>query len=160
MKRKTLFALSTVCIFAIAQPCLADIFGSSDKTSASSGVTASDNAATPTSMSAVLKILQQTGYTAVKEIEFDTDKHTYEADVVDAQGKTRTLTIDSQGKITKDTPDAISMLDAVKKVEAAGYHNVTHVNFNLFGNYKIDAQDSSGSSVTVTVDGDTGEIDR
>lgn len=112
------------------------------------------------SMSTVLKNLQTKGYIAIHEVEFDDGM--FEAKVVDAKGQFFKVKVNpTSGEITtnKDSaPVKLSMLDAVKKAESAGYQRIAKIESHRDG-YKLKAVDKNNKEVELKINAMTGAID-
>ncbi len=74
----------------------------------------------------ILQNLKSGGYVIVEKIKYDGG--VYKADVIDAQGNDSTVTVDEAGKVTAPAKvTKITLMDAVKKAQAAGYNNIYYI---------------------------------
>lgn len=110
-------------------------------------------------MTSIIGKLEAKGFVDVYEVEYD-DK-VYHVKARNAQGKDVEATVDPiSGKITptKVAPSSkITLMDAVKKVEQAGYHNIYKIE-RSDDKYEMSALDKDGKKVSLEVDGKTGKI--
>lgn len=110
-------------------------------------------------MSTVLQNLKMNGYEIISKIELD--KEVYNIEALSPQGKELSITMNAQsGEITspKTNPlPRVSLLDAVKRVEGSGYHDLYKVEYSG-GKYIVRALDQKDKKVKLKVNGDTGEI--
>ena len=111
-------------------------------------------------ISVAIEKLQAKGYKNIRKIEFN-DGY-YEARVVTAEGdraelrvNTKTGAIENSSKVIK----SLGMLKIVKKVLAAGYHDISKISFEN-GEYEIVAIDKAGVDVKLDVSASTGEIKK
>lgn len=121
---------------------------------ASTAILADDMPAKSIDMVNILTNLKDQGYVAVHEIKFD--DNVYKAEVINSAGNEVKVKIDAQtGKMiestSKEKENNMSMLDAVKKVEAAGYHNIYAVESEDDG-FKMKAVDKDGKKVKINLD--------
>ncbi|KTD22853.1 Uncharacterized conserved protein [Legionella lansingensis] len=110
-------------------------------------------------MSKILQSLQSKGYNIIKEIEFE--HGAYEVEAIGPQGNKLELRVNPQtGEISNDKNNQakpISMLDAVQKLESAGYHSIYKIESE--GNkYEVKALDKNGKKVKLKMNASTGEI--
>jgi uncharacterized membrane protein YkoI len=112
-------------------------------------------------MSGVLEKLQAQGYNVVKEVEFEDGS--YEVKAMNTQGRMEKFNVNPQtGEIVnppKDNKNSISALEAVKKVEAEGYHGIYKVETEG-RKYEVKALDKDGKKVELKVDGSSGKITK
>lgn len=142
MRKQILISLLSGCLIALsAQVTLAD-----------------DIPTTTLQMSSILQKLQAQGYNNIQKIKFEDGQ--YEANVSDAQGQIKKLKIDPKtGKIinlSKETQTYITALEAVKKVEAAGYHNIYELKVD--NEYEVKALDKEGNKKELEVNTKTGKV--
>lgn len=111
-------------------------------------------------MSKLIENLQTNGYNVILKVEFDDGQ--YRANVIDTQGKPLRLEIaPSTGEILKPKQEetVLSILDAAKKVEDAGYHNIYKISTHK-DKVEIKAFDTENKKVTLDVNAKTGEISK
>jgi hypothetical protein len=116
--------------------------------------------ATMPQMSTILQKLQAKGYSIIREIKFE--KGAFEAKAINAQGNEIDIRINPQtGEMFQPTanPARLNMLEVVKKVEAAGYHNIYKIKSDD-DKYDVKALDNNGKSVEVEVNAITGTISK
>lgn len=121
---------------------------------------ADETPATLLDMSKILQNLNSKGYNIVRKVELEHGM--YEAETINTQGNEIKIQINAQtGEITspKESNKQITMLDAVKKVETEGYHNISKIK-SEHGNYEIKALDKDGKKVELKVDASTGKINK
>ncbi|WP_147277501.1 PepSY domain-containing protein [Aquicella lusitana] len=134
----------------------------------STSVTLADNLpATAVPLSAVITNLQTKGYNNIKEVKFE--HGFYEAEAMNAQENEVKLEIDPKtNAITKTkigykmksmANPKISMLDAIKKVGAAGYHDIYKIEFKK-DKYEVKALDKNNKEVELRVNANTGEVSK
>jgi hypothetical protein len=122
-----------------------------------------DNDKAPSNALPLAKIvsnLQDQGYNIIKEVEFDDG--IYEAKVITAQGQKVKLEINPlSGEIEnmpKNTTMAISINDALSKVEKAGYTDIYEIE-SEHGGYEVKAYETKNNKkVELYVDGQSGII--
>lgn len=111
-------------------------------------------------MSAILQNLMANGYVVIRKI--NPEKGFLKADTINVQGQSVKVSINPQsGEITepKLTKPLLSPLEAVKKVEAAGYHDISSVDFKG-ANFLVKGLDQAGKSAKVNVDASSGAITK
>lgn len=112
-------------------------------------------------MSTVLQNLKMNGYDIVSKIELDNAVYNIEA--MTPQGKQLSITMNAHsGEITspKENPAPhVSLADAVKKVEGAGYHDISMIVFSG-SKYTVKTLDPKNKKVKLKVDGNTGDISK
>lgn len=119
-------------------------------------------------ISAVIQNVQAKGYQDIREVEFDDG--VYKVKAVNANGKKVNIYIDPQKneilnvktshKVKKKNNTVkLSMLDAIKKVEAAGYHAVYEIDVEHH-KYEIKALDKAGKKARLQVNGNTGKVSK
>lgn len=144
MKKHTLVALLGGCLLAFS----------------TQAVLADDIPTTSIQMSSILQNLQTKGYNNVKKIKFEDGE--YEAKVINAQGREEKLHINPQTGAILNAPKAaqanITALEAAKKVEAAGYHNIYKLEAEDGNEYEVKAIDKNGKKAELKVNATTGEI--
>ena len=112
--------------------------------------------------------LQEQGYTSIEEIVLN--HNSYEAIVITAENKITKLFIDAETNEIYDSkpiakngikfhPAKLTMLEAVKKVEEAGYHHIYHIEL-IDGKYKVKALYKNEVSTELNVDGNTGVLKK
>lgn len=144
MKIKLLLSLVAGCLVTLA---VQNVF-------------ADDRAITSVPMSTVLQNLQSQGIIVVQKIELDDGA--YKVKAVNAQGQMMKLRVNPQtGTLIKPTTvqNHLTMLQAVKAVEAAGYHNVYKVESDD-SEYKMKALDAKGSQAEIEVNANSGKISK
>lgn len=145
MKKRTLISLLGGCLLAFStQAILAD-----------------DMPTGATPMSSVLKSLQAKGYNSIEKVKFE--KGEYEVKAVNSQGKMEKLKINAKtGEILnmpKATQTEITALEAVEKVEAAGYKDLYKLEAGS-NKYEVKALDASGKKAELDVDAVTGKVTK
>lgn len=112
-------------------------------------------------IASVISKIESSGYPLVTKIEL-TDG-IFKVKAIDAQGLAINLEVDPQtGKvISPKKPNLIrlSILDAIKAVEAKDYHGIYKIEATN-GSYTISAIDAKGDQVTLGVDANTGEVSK
>ena len=112
-------------------------------------------------ISKILQDLHAKGYTLIKKVEFE--HGTYEVKAIGPNGNKMKLQVNPQtGEITNNKSNnakMMSMLDAVKKVESAGYHNIYKIK-QEDNKYEVKALDKNGKKVELKINADTGEIKK
>jgi uncharacterized protein YpmB len=119
-------------------------------------------------ISAVIQNVQAKGYQDIREVEFDdglykvkainTDRKTVNI-YVDPQ-KNEILNIKTGPKIKmKNKAPKLSILDAIKKVEATDYHTVYKINFKHH-KYEVKALDKEDKKTELQVNANTGEVSK
>jgi len=144
MKKQFLISLLAGCALSLAAP----------------GVLANNLPANAVSMATVLQNLQAAGYVAIQEVKFDDG--VYKAEVINPQGIEVKVSLDAQtGKVVEPAsmPKMISISDAVKKVEAAGYTSISKVEADK-GKYEVKALDKEGKKARLDVNAMNGEITK
>lgn len=142
--RKQVFTLTLCFLFTIITPlALAD--------------TAIPLNAAP--LSSVLQNLSDKGFAAVRQIKYKDG--IYKAEVINSQGKEIDIRINAQTGVPSKLPakNNLTMLDAVKKVEAAGYSHLYKVEAEN-GKYEVKALDEKGNKVKLEVDAMTGKVSK
>jgi hypothetical protein len=112
------------------------------------------------SFSKLLSSLHNAGYNVVLKVEFDDG--VYKANVIDPQGRQIKVSIEpTSGEVIKPKSETnqLSMMDAVKKVENAGYHNFYKITSG-HDKYEIKALDKDNKKVAIEVDTKTGKISK
>lgn len=111
-------------------------------------------------LSIVLQQLHRKGITDFDNIEFK--EGAYEAVIIGTYGSRQTITIDPKSGVIRSKPnlsDHLTMLDAAKKIEAAGYSHISKI--ESCGNvYKVNASGRNGKEVELTLDRISGEIEK
>lgn len=113
-----------------------------------------------TPMATVLQNLLASGYVAVKKLKYEGG--VYKGEAIDVQGREVDVRIDPEtGKVIepKATARAITVVEAVNKVEAAGYHNVHEVEVEK-DNYDVKALDKDGAEAKLKVDVYSGKVSK
>jgi hypothetical protein len=111
-------------------------------------------------ISTIITKLQSKGYNIIRKIKFEDGA--YEADVINAQGNEVTVKINPlTGDFFGSTENLarLSMLAAVKVVEAAGYKNIYKVKSDD-DKYEVKALDKNGKEVGLEVNAISGEISK
>ncbi len=109
-------------------------------------------------MSKVLNGLQTKGFDVVKKIEFDDG--VYEAKILNAVGKEMKLKMNAKtGEIEKPKEGLVwlTALDVAKKVEDAGYKNISKIDAEG-KEYEVKAFNKEGKETKLKVNAETGEI--
>jgi len=116
----------------------------------------------------VIQHLQSKGYVPIHEIKFDDGM--YKAEIWKGNDQEIKLEINpqtkeiTQTKTKQETHPALpavklSLLEIVKKVEAAGYHSVYKIKFKM-SRYEVKALDKEGKKVELNVDANTGKVNK
>lgn len=116
------------------------------------------NSALP--MTTIINKLQASGYGIIRRIEYE--RGIYQAETINAQGMDVRLRINAKtGEVIKPDLNSvrISMLDAIQKVEAAGYKQIYKIKSEA-DRYKIKGIDHNGKKVDLKVDAKTGVISK
>jgi hypothetical protein len=112
--------------------------------------------------SKVLENLASQGFNIVSKIEYKNGE--YVARVINGEGRAGTLKFNPQtDKIEKPNLNnpGLTALDVAKKVEDAGYYNITEINTEwLNDKYKVTALDKAGAKTNLVVDALTGNITK
>lgn len=110
-------------------------------------------------MGTVIKKLQAGGYKVIQEVEYDNGN--YKANVLDQNGRKLHLEVNAKsGDIVappKDKIPSMSMSDAVKKIEAAGYKNIYKIKLEE-NKFEAGAMNAEGKKVDLKLNAKTGEI--
>ena len=124
-------------------------------------------------MATIVENLQAQGYKTIYDVDFDDG--VYKVDVLNNKGQHLKLRIDAtSAKVVapKALDDkAISMLDAIKTVQAAGYSHIHDIELEhgpygyvyghgTLGPYKIEARNTDGEKVDIFVDAHSNKIIR
>lgn len=111
-------------------------------------------------MSKLLENLHQAGYNVILRVEFDNGQ--YRANVIDLQGKPLRVEIaPTTGEILKPKNEGVnlSLLEAAKKAEEAGYHGIYKITATQ-GKVEISAYNKDNKKVTFDINSKTGEISK
>lgn len=122
--------------------------------------TASTNAPAM-SMMDVLNKLDAAGYSAIKEVELESNGN-YKVETINAKGEKIEFIVDSNKPVIEPGPKNMKILTAsevAKKVMDAGYMNITKVKFQG-DSYDVKAQDKDGKMVRLDVNLMTGAISK
>ncbi len=118
----------------------------------------------PGQMLKVLDSLHAKGFNIVKKIEFNQENGAFEANVLNAEGKTINIQINPiTGEMTKPKGEIIGLtaIEIAKKLQTAGYSNIYEINTELFANkYVVKVLDENGKKQDLKVDVKTGEITK
>ncbi len=108
-------------------------------------------------MSQILQKIQQEGYSIIKNIEFEGKR--YEAKVIKHDGSDVKLELSEGGDIIapKNEERNFTMVEAVQKVEAAGYKNIYKISASK-DKYEMKGYDKNNKKVSLDVDAKTGKI--
>ncbi len=109
-------------------------------------------------ISKALTALKTKGYSVVKKIEFDDG--IYEAKALNALGKEIKVKINAKtGEIEKDKDNVawLSALDVAKKVEDAGYRNISKIDAEG-KEYEVKALNKEGKETKLLINAQSGEI--
>ncbi|MGE3319199.1 MAG: PepSY domain-containing protein [Candidatus Berkiella sp.] len=142
MNKSTLIAVCMGTMMAIGSPL----------------ATAKDNMTDMMPMSKALNNLKTKGFDVVKKIEFDDGM--YEAKTMNAMGKEVKVKMNAKtGEIEKPKDGLVSMsaLDVAKKVEDAGYRNISKIDVDD-KMYEVKATNKEGKETSLKVNPQTGEI--
>jgi uncharacterized membrane protein YkoI len=104
--------------------------------------------------------LQAKGYKNIREIEFNDGF--YEAEIMTANGNKVEVRVNTKtGAVENPTKEmkSLGILEIVKKVQAAGYHDIYKISFDD-GEYEVAAFDKDGKDVQLDVNASTGEIKK
>lgn len=141
MKKRTLISLFGGCLLAL-----------------STQAVLADDIPTGAPMLSILKSLQAKGYSNINKIKFENGE--YGAQVINSQGKVEKLQINAKTGEILNAPKPephITALEAVKRVDAAGYQNIYELAVDAHG-YVVKALDKSGKNVDLSVDSATGKV--
>ena len=112
-------------------------------------------------ISTVLEVIKTKGFPIVKEIILKDDGK-FDVKVINAEGGSGNFVFDPKDNEivnAKQNKPGITALDAAKKVEAAGFYNITEIKTQWMDDkYTVKTIDSEGNSVTVEVDALTGAV--
>ncbi len=112
-------------------------------------------------MSQILQSIQKQGFGTIVDIEYDDG--VYSAKAINYRGDNTSLEVAPlSGEIIKpkaEDRDQISIFDAAKKVEAAGYHNIYEMKTSK-SKYEVKAYDSNDKKVSLDVDVKSGTIKK
>lgn len=137
------------------------ILGSAITLSSSFAVAAEDRLPTNSvPMSKVLRNLQEQGYSVVLKVELDNGM--YDAKVMDAKGKELKINVAPQtGEVIKPKAQTarLTMMEAVKKAEEAGYKGIYRVTTSQ-NEYEMKGYDKDSKKVSLNVDATTGKINK
>lgn len=113
--------------------------------------------------SKVLQTLKSKGFNIVSKIESKTDGE-YEVKVINGEGRSGKITFNAHtGKIekAKENQPGLTALDVAKKVEEAGYVNISKIDTKwLEDKYNVTAFDKDGKKVDLEVDALSGKITK
>lgn len=150
MKKSILFLVVGLVSFLFLQPSFAD----EDYTPAPKAA-----------MVQVLQNLQTSGYSAIKEIEYEDG--VYKVTGLSDSGKKVKAVISPSGEMPANLPFSkvvptqppVTMLQAIQKVVAAGCNDIREVKTKS-NYYKIEGFDSKGKDVEFKVDKTTGKVSK
>jgi len=111
-------------------------------------------------MSKLLENLHAAGYNVILKVEFDNGQ--YRANVIDLQGKPIRLEIaPTTGEILKPKTEGtvLSILEAAKKAEEAGYHNIYKISASR-DKVEIKAFNKDNKKVSLDINTKTGAISK
>jgi uncharacterized membrane protein YkoI len=110
-------------------------------------------------LSTVVQNLQKAGYTGIHKIKFE--HNVYQAIAINPEGRPVRVAVNpANGEVSKPSKqlqEQLTLLDAVKKVEGAGYTQITKIDLED-NKFEVKATDKNGKKVDVEVDGQTGNI--
>jgi hypothetical protein len=109
-------------------------------------------------MSKALDTLKTKGFEVVKKIEFDDGM--YEAKVLNSLGKEIKVKMNAKSGDIEKPKDGlvwITALEVAKKVEDAGYHNISKIDTEG-KEYEVKAINKDGKEAKLDVNAQTGEI--
>ncbi len=111
------------------------------------------------SASTVLENLQKAGFTGVRKVKFEND--VYEAVAINHEGRPVKVAVNpTDGQVSKESKAMaaqLTILDAAKKVEKAGYTHISEIELEK-NKFDVKALDKNGKKVDLEVDGQTGNI--
>jgi len=111
-------------------------------------------------MTTIISDLEKQGYLVIKEIKFKDDA--YHVEAIDKQGKEVEVKVNPEtGALdqSKKSSMSLTMQEAVKKIEAAGYHSIYSIEADD-DKYEAKALDKDGKKVSIHVNGNSGEISK
>lgn len=111
-------------------------------------------------MSVAIQKLQAKGYKNIRKIEYKDGF--YEAKIMTTDGYKAEVRVNTKtGAIENPTKEikSLGILEVVKKVQAAGYHDIYKISFDD-GEYEVAALDKDGKDVQLDVNASTGEIKK
>lgn len=115
----------------------------------------------PVPMSIVLQNLKINGYELISKVDLEQD--VYQIEAFSPQGKTFSITMDAHsGQILspkQNTLPRVSLAEAVRRVESAGYHDISMVKYSG-DKYIVKTLDPQGKKVKLKVNGATGELTK
>ncbi len=124
-----------------------------------SAYAAEDMPAKSLPITTIINNLESKGYTA-KEIKFKDSS--YHVDAINKQGKEVDLTVNPETGVLNQTEKntlTLSIQNAAKKVEAAGYRSIYYIKADD-DKYVVKALDKDGKKVSLDVNGTSGEISK
>lgn len=104
--------------------------------------------------------IQAQGYKNIREIKFKNGF--YEAEVFTAEGNKLEVRVNTKtGDVEKlkKEPKLLSMLEIIKKVQAAGYRDIHKISFDD-GEYEVTAISKDGIDTKLELKAETGEISK
>ncbi|MHB1947557.1 MAG: PepSY domain-containing protein [Gammaproteobacteria bacterium] len=143
LKKKLVFLIAGIFMILFAQGILAEELPTKSLT-----------------MSSVIQKLQSKGYNIIRKVKIEDGN--YKAETINSQGIEVKVRINSQtGEISSsnEKPVKLTMLDAVKKVEAAGYHDIYKVE-SEDGTYEVKAFGKDGKKAELKVNANTGDVSK
>lgn len=111
-------------------------------------------------ISAAIQKVQSNGYKIIREIKFKNGY--YEAKVITPEGKKLDIRVNTKtGEVEKPKSESkiLSMLEIIKKVQSAGYKNISKISFDD-DEYEVDALDKHGKEVNLEIKADSGKIKK
>jgi hypothetical protein len=111
-------------------------------------------------MTNLLKTLESSGYSIVRDVKYDDGM--YKIDAINAQGKDVEAKVNPMtGDITqtKDGSMKLTILNAARKVEDSGYKNIYSIE-SSGDKFKVKALGNDGKKVSLTIDGETGKVSK
>lgn len=118
------------------------------------------NATTTLPISSIIEKINAKGYKIIREVEYS--NNVYKAEVLNKDGLKLNLVIDEKTGVIKEPTEKsvhISILDAINKVEAAGYKDVYKIKCED-KKYEIGALNKDGKKVDLKVNAKTGEVSK
>lgn len=118
----------------------------------------------------MMQKLQKGGYHEINSIEYDGKEKAYEVKGLDDKGiKVEAKLSDDLAKLPKGLPFSktepkalpqVTMMEAMKKVMDAGYHDACKLEVAKNANYEVAALDKDGKKVDLKVDSKTGKVSK
>lgn len=105
----------------------------------------------------VMQRVEQSGYTNIRDVEFDDGF--WEVEATGTDGRQVELYVDPRSGevLDRNAAPALTAADIAARLEAAGYTNVRDVEFDD-GRYEAEATNAAGQNVDLKVDGRDGSV--